>query len=76
VFVDDKIIFGRTSREHAKRLVHVLGKFEKANFILQPRKCTFAASKVEYLGRDRVRPNPEKVKAIEYYPWPPNVKEV
>jgi hypothetical protein len=63
VFVDDTIIFGCTAREHAER--HVLERFEKANLRLQPKKCTFAASKVEYLGhvlgRDGVRPNPEKV---------------
>jgi hypothetical protein len=80
VFVDDTIIFGRTARELAERLAHVLERFEKANLRLQSKKCTFAASKVDYLGhvlgRDGVSPNPEKVKAIENYPRPQNMKEV
>jgi hypothetical protein len=80
VFVDDTIVFARTAREHVERLAHVLDRFEKANLKLQPKKCTFAASKVEYLGhvlsRDGVKPNPDKVKAVQNYPRPRNVKEV
>jgi hypothetical protein len=30
VFIDDIIIFGKTSKEHAERLVNVLDIFEKA----------------------------------------------
>jgi hypothetical protein len=60
VFVDDTIVFGCTACEHAERLAHVLERFEKANLRLQPKKCTSAASKLEYLGhvpgRDGVRP--------------------
>jgi hypothetical protein len=78
VFVNDLIVFSRTVQEHAERLAHVLDRFEKANLKLQPKKCTIAPSKVEYLGhvlaKEGVKPNPVKVKAIENYTVPKTVK--
>jgi hypothetical protein len=42
VFIDDVIIFSDTIEEHARRLEHVLQRFEKANLQLQVSKCVFA----------------------------------
>jgi hypothetical protein len=50
IFLDDVIIYSDTIEEHARRLEHVLQRFEKANLLLQPTKCVFAKSKVQYLG--------------------------
>ena len=49
-FIDDVIIFAETIHEHARRLEHVLQRFDKANLQLQHGKCVFAQPKLEYLG--------------------------
>ena len=46
VFIDDVILFSDTIQEHARRLEHVLQRFEKANLQLQPEKCLFAQPQV------------------------------
>jgi DUF438 domain-containing protein len=47
---------------------------------LQPEKCVFAQSEVQYLGhvisREGIRASPDKVKAVKEYPIRKTVKEV
>jgi len=66
--------------EYANRLEHILQKFEKANLLLQPAKCVFAKSKVQYFGyvvsREGISASPNKVKAVREYPTPKSVKHV
>jgi hypothetical protein len=80
VFIDDILVFADTIEEHARRLDKVLQRFDKANLLLQPGKCTFVLPQVNYLGyvvsRDGVTASPEKVRAVRKYPVPKNVKEV
>jgi hypothetical protein len=80
VFIDDMLVFADTIEEHARRLDKVLQRFEKANLLLQPGKCTFALPQVNYLSyvalRDGVTASLEKVRAVRKYPVPKNVKEV
>jgi hypothetical protein len=46
---------------------------------LNPGKCSFAVSEVEYLGhvvtRDGVKPDSKKVQAIKISPYPQKVKD-
>jgi hypothetical protein len=80
VFIDDVILFSDTIEEHAKRLQHVLERFEKASLQLQPGKCVFAQPEVQYLGyritRDGILPSPEKIQAVREHPVPRNAKDV
>ena len=80
VFIDDVIVYGNTLEEHARRLGHVLERFDRANLKLQPGKCVFAQPQVEYLGyvvsREGIRASPDKTKAVRNFPVPRNVKEV
>ena len=80
VFIDDVIVYGNTIEEHARRLGHVLERFERANLKLQPGKCVFAQPQVEYLGyivsREGIRASPDKTQAVRNFPVPRNVKEV
>jgi hypothetical protein len=73
VFTDDLILFADTIQEHARRLEHVLQRFDRANLQLQPGKCVFA--KVEYLGyvvsREGISASPDKVRK---YPVPRNAR--
>jgi hypothetical protein len=79
-FIDDVIVYGNTIAEHARRLEHVLQRFERANLQLQPSKCVFARLEVEYLGyivsRDRIQASPAKTQAVRDFPVPRNEKEV
>jgi hypothetical protein len=80
VFIDNVIIIGNSIEERARRLEHVLQRFERANLQLQPTKCVFAQAQVEYLGyiesRDGVKASPNKTKAVRQYPIPTNAKQV
>ena len=38
-FIDDILIFANDIQEHARRLEHVLKRFDRANLQLQPGKC-------------------------------------
>jgi len=62
------IVFVDTIEEYARRLKHVLQRFEIANLQLQPGKCVFMQPQVQYLGyvvsRDGITASPDKVKAV------------
>jgi hypothetical protein len=79
-FIYDVIVFADTIHEHARRLEHVLQRFDKANLQLQPGKCVFAQAKVEYLGyvisRDGISASPSKIQAVQKYPVPRNARDV
>src|SRR5215469_9786661 len=80
VFLDDILVYSENIEQHALRLEHVLERFEKANLLLQPAKCSFAKAEVQYLGyiisKDGISASPDKLKAVREYPTPTNVKEV
>ena len=69
VLVDDTLITGRTKEEHDRRLNQVLTRLEKAGLTLGLEKCAFDQSSVKFLGqvvdRNGVRPDPDKVNAIQ-----------
>ncbi len=73
VYLDDVLLVGITFEEHLQILRQVFERIRQAGLKVKLRKCVFAAPKVPYLGhivgRDGIRVNPEKVKAIkENYP--------
>ena len=78
--MDDVIFFSKTPQEHAHRLRNVLQRFDKANFQLQPEKCEFAKSQVQYLGfilsERGFGASPDKVTAVQNYPTSKSVKDV
>ena len=73
-------MFSDIIEEHASRLEHVLQRFEGANLQVQPAKCVFAKTQVQYLGyilsRDGITASPDKVKAFRQYPTPRSVKDI
>jgi hypothetical protein len=80
VYLDDIICFSATIEEHAEKLQTIFGRLEQANFKIQPEKCVFSTDTVEYLGHicmpQGIRPDPEKIKAIEEYPVPRTVRDI
>merc|ERR1712224_408905 len=49
-YLDDLIIFSPTFEKHIDNLETTFKQVAKANLSLQPAKCAFAKSEIEYLG--------------------------
>ena len=55
-------------------------RFRKEGLKLKPKKCHFCKPEVLYLGhivgKDGIRPNPDKIEVISTYPIPTNCNEI
>ncbi|KHJ89876.1 hypothetical protein OESDEN_10291 [Oesophagostomum dentatum] len=80
IYVDDLIITSETPEEHLEDISEVLTKIEYIGMNLKASKCEFARKEIEFLGfvlsKDGIRPNPDKMKAINDYPIPKNATEL
>ena len=80
--VDDVLVYGTTQAEHDKNLAAVLKRIEEAGITLNREKCSFSKSirSVKFLGHvieaSGIKPDPEKVKAIQDMPEPTNMSEL
>ena len=79
-YIDDIVIFSRSWEEH---LVHLQGVFtclQTAKLTINVSKCQFGRNEVRYLGHviggGTVRPDPQKLEAVNNYPKPVSKKEV
>ena len=50
VYLDDIIVYGMTEEEFLENLKKVLQRFRECNLTLNPSKCVFGVSSVEYVG--------------------------
>ena len=79
-YLDDILVFSRTYEEHLKHIEDVFNRLGAANFSLNKSKCHFVKAEIDYLGHvissNGIRPNPEKVRAIQTLDPPTNVKGV
>jgi len=50
VYLDDRLVAGRTFDEHRKRVAEVLERLENSGMRLNKQKCFFLHSSIEYLG--------------------------
>lgn len=80
VYLDDIIIFSTSLQEHIERLGEVFERLRNANFKIQLDKSEFLRKEVAYLGHivtpDGVKPNPDKIKAIQNFPLPKTAKQI
>ncbi|ETX01927.1 MAG: hypothetical protein ETSY2_36450 [Candidatus Entotheonella gemina] len=78
--MDDILVHGRTRVEHDDRLRQVLQRLSDLGMTLNSEKCLFAQSSVKFLGHvidsQGIRPDPNKVSAIEHFSRPTNVSDV
>ena len=78
--IDDIIIHAETEIKHDHRLHAVLDRCEKINLTLNKDKCVFKAKEVTYIGhkltQEGIKPNDEKIRAINDMPAPTDKKGV
>ena len=70
----------RNEEEHDEHLVKVLQRLKDSGITLNPDKCLFSTSRLQYLGlvidSDGIRKDPAKVKAITELPEPKDIPDV
>ena len=79
-YLDDCIIFSKTPEEHIKRLQQVFQRVREANPKINPTKCAFFQTEVQFLGhvisKNGLEVDPEEVKAVQNFPVPQNQTDV
>jgi hypothetical protein len=80
VFIDDILIYSRTTEEHDEHSCLVLQCLREPKLYGKLSKCSFYQSRIHYLGHvisdEGIVVDPAKVKAIMEWPAPTNVTEV
>ena len=80
LYVDDIVLYARSLAEHNTKLREVLDRLRTYKLKLQPDKCEFLRKEVNYLGHQiteaGVRPDPQKVAAIQQFPIPTIAKQL
>ena len=78
--VDDILVTGKTQAEHDSRVKLVFTRLSKAGLTLGREKCEIDKKSVKFLGQvvdeSGVRPDPEKVRAIQQMKTPTTVSEL
>ena len=78
--VDDILIWGSSIDQHDARLRQVLNRAREFGLKLNSKKCQVRKDQVPYVGHlltsDGLKPDPEKVRAVEAMQPPRNVKEL
>ena len=77
---DDIFVFGKTRREHDAALRNCLERLQERGLTLNPRKCTFLKSSINFFGQifsaQGTRPDPKRIEDLENASVPVNAKEV
>ena len=78
--VDDICIWGENLKQHDERLRKVLDKCREYDLRLNFDKCEFRKDSITYVGHqltsEGVKPDPEKIRAVNQMKRPENVKEL
>src|SRR5215469_677918 len=74
VYIDDILIFSKSTEEHLKHLEEVLKKLEEHQLYARLSKCEFLQKELDYLGfivgEEGIKTQPRKIKAIQEWPIP------
>ncbi|BHF77222.1 hypothetical protein SprV_0502032600 [Sparganum proliferum] len=73
-YIDDILVASSTAEEHMEHLATVFDRLQQFGVVLNPSKCAFGVSSLEFLGHlvdsHGIRPLPSKVAAIRDFPPP------
>jgi hypothetical protein len=80
VYFDDILIYSKAWTTHVSHVDQVLHLLSQHQLFLKQSKCSFGASKVDYLGhiigKDGVRVDPKKIEHMKDWPHPKNIKRL
>ena len=80
VYIDDVIVFSNTLSEHVEHLTAVIQRLAEYGLIIQERKCSFFADRIQYLGFEfdvtGYRPLPRVLPQFSNYPLPTDKKAI
>ena len=79
-YIDDVLIASSSEEEHYHHLRAVLQRLSEYGIIVNPAKCVFGVSELEFLGHrvssKGVQPLPEKVEVINSFPRPDSQRKL
>lgn len=80
LYMDDILIFSNTFEDHIRDVNLVLERLEESGLTLNPTKCKWCQPEVDFLGyvvgREGIKPNPAKIKAVSEFPAPTDVSSL
>jgi hypothetical protein len=80
VYLDDILVFSKTTMEHLKHLATVMQKLQQEKLLINMKKSSFMNTELIYLGfvisKNELRMDPDKVEVIKNWPSPRNIFEV
>jgi hypothetical protein len=80
VYLNDILIFSKTTKEHLSHLRQVLQTLRKTHFYANPKKCDFMKEEISFLGHrvsaNGLKVDPEKVRAMADWKVPKDVHGV
>ena len=80
VYIDDILVFSESMEDHLIHLSQVFDRIESFGLKLHPNKCSLGNAEVLFLGHvvsaEGIHPDPGKIKAVEEFPIPTNVRSL
>ncbi|XP_066980082.1 uncharacterized protein [Macrobrachium rosenbergii] len=77
-YIKDILIFSKSPEEHLQHVWAGLKRLQESGLVVRFDKCIFGKEKIDFLGHEispsGVRPTASKVKTIEKFPEPQNIK--
>lgn len=79
-YLDDVVVYSGSWQEHLRHLTDILKRLQEAGLTINTTKCSWAQMEVRYLGyllgHGQIRPQVEKLKAIQNITRPQTKKQV
>ena len=79
-YLDDIVVTGKTKEDHMVNLQKTLERLKESGLRIRKSKCSFLQTSVTYLGhiidKDGIRPQTDKIEAIQKMPLPKDQKEL
>ena len=79
-YIDDILIYSKTEEEHIELVKEVLRRLSDNNLAIEPEKCDWHVSRVDFLGyvisEQGIEMSDEKVESVKNWETPENVKDI